>query len=513
VKHATGEKNAESEEPVVLDKPTSKIGLALSGGGFRAAAFHLGVLKRLEEVGLLPHISVVSTVSGGSITGALYALRCAQQGDGAPGSYPVDAVIEEVQDLATCNLRGQALFGSPGRVLRTLGSLVTRRVRRMPLLAEELDRQLFNQASLHSLPDWILINATNLATGKCWKFFSDRAGDYFVGATDRVDKIRVAEAVGASAAYPVLTDPYPFKSRWEYFRADLLDDRWMRPPQGRSGDISPWRRRHGKKEGPLTLPLVDGGVYDNEGLNGLRSEGVDHAIYSSTAGPTDAYNSGWGRDLKRTVEVMHSRLGAVTRQHAHEMTHGVHPGDVRKKAKGIAAEMQAISEEVSAGNAEGLTERLGTWAEQLEEFSAVGHPPRNAQYTRIAPILLRKTTVAENRPASYDPPYNIPPDARGLRVPIVRELARVRTDLDAHAPAVVDLLIAQAYFLTDAHLKIGMRDHLAAITGFDDPLHGITPSWEWAHEVIERANANEKATVQLLKRASEQRLFGRSANQ
>lgn len=513
MKHDTGEKNAEPEEPAVIDKPTSKIGLALSGGGFRAAAFHLGVLKRMEEVGLLPHISIVSTVSGGSITGALYALRCAQHGDGTPGSYPVDTVIEEIRDLVTRNFRGRALFGSPGRILRTLSSLVTRRVRRMPLLVEELDRQLFNQASLSSLPDWILINATNLATGKCWKFFSDRAGDYFIGATDRVDKIRVAEAVGASAAYPVLTDPYPFRSRWEYFRADLLDDRWMRPPQGRSGDISPWRRRHGQKEGPLTLPLVDGGVYDNEGLNGLRSEGVDHAIYSSTAGPTSAYSSGWGRDLKRTVEVMHSRLGAVTRQHAHEMTHGVHPGDVRRKAKEIAAQLQAIQDEVSAGDAEMLTECLESWAEQLEELSGVGHPPRNAQYTRIAPILLRKTTVAENQSSGYDPPYNIPPDNRGLRVPIVRELARVRTDLDAHTPEVVDLLIAQAYFLTDAHLKIGMRDYLAVITGVDDPLHGITPSWEWAHEVVERANANEKATVQLLVGGSEQRLFGRSGNQ
>ena len=28
---------------------TPSIGLALSGGGFRATAFHLGVLKRLEE--------------------------------------------------------------------------------------------------------------------------------------------------------------------------------------------------------------------------------------------------------------------------------------------------------------------------------------------------------------------------------------------------------------------------------------------------------------------------------
>src|SRR5688572_28439269 len=50
------------------------IGLALSGGGFRAAAFHLGVLKRLRELGLLSRIHLLSTVAGGSIVGALWAM-------------------------------------------------------------------------------------------------------------------------------------------------------------------------------------------------------------------------------------------------------------------------------------------------------------------------------------------------------------------------------------------------------------------------------------------------------
>ena len=52
----------------------AKLGLALSGGGFRASFFHLGVLKRLAELDLLRHVEVLSTVSGGSIIGALYIL-------------------------------------------------------------------------------------------------------------------------------------------------------------------------------------------------------------------------------------------------------------------------------------------------------------------------------------------------------------------------------------------------------------------------------------------------------
>ncbi|HEV7744535.1 MAG TPA: patatin-like phospholipase family protein [Pyrinomonadaceae bacterium] len=52
-----------------------KFGLALSGGGFRAALFHLGVLARLAELGVLRRIEVLSCVSGGSIIGAHYYLE------------------------------------------------------------------------------------------------------------------------------------------------------------------------------------------------------------------------------------------------------------------------------------------------------------------------------------------------------------------------------------------------------------------------------------------------------
>jgi NTE family protein len=50
----------------------SKIGLALSGGGARAMAFHLGCLRALHELGVLERVSLLSTVSGGSVIGAMY---------------------------------------------------------------------------------------------------------------------------------------------------------------------------------------------------------------------------------------------------------------------------------------------------------------------------------------------------------------------------------------------------------------------------------------------------------
>src|SRR5206468_6468572 len=54
---------------------SGKVGLALSGGGFRASLFHIGVLARLAELDMLRHVEVLSCVSGGSIIGALYYLN------------------------------------------------------------------------------------------------------------------------------------------------------------------------------------------------------------------------------------------------------------------------------------------------------------------------------------------------------------------------------------------------------------------------------------------------------
>ena len=44
-----------------------EIGLALSGGGVRAAVFHLGVIRRIADDGLLERVTAVSTVSGGRL--------------------------------------------------------------------------------------------------------------------------------------------------------------------------------------------------------------------------------------------------------------------------------------------------------------------------------------------------------------------------------------------------------------------------------------------------------------
>src|SRR5437763_428048 len=52
---------------------TPRVGLAFSGGGFRATCFGLGCLRPLPDQDVLRHIKVISGISGGSLIGAMYA--------------------------------------------------------------------------------------------------------------------------------------------------------------------------------------------------------------------------------------------------------------------------------------------------------------------------------------------------------------------------------------------------------------------------------------------------------
>src|SRR5438876_6451585 len=76
----------------------AKLGLALAGGGFRAALFHLGVLWRLAELDLLRYVEVLSTVSGGSIIGALYTLLLKRELD-QKGSLSREQYVSLIEEL------------------------------------------------------------------------------------------------------------------------------------------------------------------------------------------------------------------------------------------------------------------------------------------------------------------------------------------------------------------------------------------------------------------------------
>src|SRR5215210_5840376 len=99
----------------------AKIGLALSGGGFRAALFHVGVLARLAELGILRAVEVISTVSGGSIIGALYYIHVRNLLQAKPDSAVTDQdYVDIVARIEKTFVRGVET-NLRGRTFRHLG--------------------------------------------------------------------------------------------------------------------------------------------------------------------------------------------------------------------------------------------------------------------------------------------------------------------------------------------------------------------------------------------------------
>jgi hypothetical protein len=86
--------------------------LWLSGGGFRAALFHLGALTRLNELGLLARTGTVGAVAGGSIPAALLATRVPWPLHGAHRDWP-EQVAEPLREIARRNVRARNLLRRP----------------------------------------------------------------------------------------------------------------------------------------------------------------------------------------------------------------------------------------------------------------------------------------------------------------------------------------------------------------------------------------------------------------
>ncbi len=68
-----------------------RLGLALSGGGFRAVLYHLGLVRFLRDAAILPQVTHISAVSGGSIFGAHLVLNWDRY-NGSPNEFDAAGV-------------------------------------------------------------------------------------------------------------------------------------------------------------------------------------------------------------------------------------------------------------------------------------------------------------------------------------------------------------------------------------------------------------------------------------
>ncbi|WP_341317492.1 patatin-like phospholipase family protein [Paraburkholderia sp. IMGN_8] len=232
----------------------TKLGLALSGGGVRAAAFHAGVLQYLAEQRQLEYVSHVSSVSGGSLFVGLVMSRSKYE-------WPTSAayrnhVFGEIREvLTTTSLQTSSL-------VRLLANpLNWRYFMSRANIIEQAIRSVWKidvlMGGLKHTPVWS-INGTTGETGVRFRFKGGRMGDYQSGYAS-VAHLNLASALAVSAAFPGLIGPLAIRPR---------DFRWMKREH--------WDSKDGEK--PYEVPherlhLYDGGIYDNLGIEPLFDVG------------------------------------------------------------------------------------------------------------------------------------------------------------------------------------------------------------------------------------------------
>ncbi len=238
--------------PAQAARQALRLGLAFSGGGYRAAVLHLGVLARLAEEpdDLLSQVAVVSTVSGGSLGMALvYRLNNYQWPSSA--AYLPDTVRGAWHQLTSADIECAFIERALEAVMNwPLAILVSRAGQLARVLREDwgLKRPL---GDLDPEPRWV-INATCYESGKNWRFERTQFGDERFGQCPQTQAVALSDALAASAGFPGLVGALAFPIAGLKFAPPPAEDRCAEPP------LTP--------QAFPTVHLWDGGVYDNLGL-------------------------------------------------------------------------------------------------------------------------------------------------------------------------------------------------------------------------------------------------------
>ncbi len=272
-----------------------KVGLALSGGGFRASFFHIGVLARLAELDILKDIEVISTVSGGSIIGMQYYIRLKELLESKENSQIAQkdyiCLVKNIQKdflkSVQKNIRMKAFekfnplkqsitqkLGEIyqeefyGKDISTMKDLYI-----YPVIENnKIDNfnPHFNNFEISQKVPVLVVNATCLNNGHNWRFTASGMGEsqYMYDTTidlnaihkytryedftkEEFQNFKISDAVASSSCVPGLFDPVELNNSYQY------DE---------------------------TIKLVDGGVYDNQGLASLLDEDCDLIICSDASG-------------------------------------------------------------------------------------------------------------------------------------------------------------------------------------------------------------------------------------
>jgi predicted acylesterase/phospholipase RssA len=419
------------------DNQQKKLGLALSGGGLRASYFHIGVLAQMAEQGLLRHVEVISTVSGGSIIGALYYLQVKKLLESKPDAEIsnqdyiniVRAIETDFKTATDKNIRmstfanftsnlkmAKANYSRSDRIselyndwiyqavlTKTSNPVQMRELKIFPPGEPDFHPHTGNAGRKAKVPI-LNINSTTLNTGRAWQFTAQTMGEPIAedddGApvseetdskSDRYRRARpsydnmaphqqdfgLGHAVGASAGVPGLFPPLSISGLYQ------------------DGDQS------------IRVQLVDGGIYDNQGIDALlREECTDFVISDASA------------QLVVESEPRTDTIPVLTRT-----------------ADCITAD------------------RIRT--ETLKRlFKAYGREKIAFMHLRKG-LGVQEIPWIDNTNAPSGPVRSLPPTSKQFGVdPEVQDLlSQVRTDLDAFSEVEAYSLILDGYLMSSAELK------------------------------------------------------------
>ena len=282
-----------------------KIGLALSGGGFRASLFHIGVLAKLAELDLLRHVEVISCVSGGSIIGAFYYLelkKLLESGKTTAADYL--QLVRDVEKKFLAGVQKNVRTRIAASPLQGLKMALASGYSRSDVIASLYQEHFYDHTAAEGkaparvmtdlmvqpaefagsagetftpkYDNWrlsakvpmLVLNATTMNTGHNWQFTATWMGESPQAISDTIDavpryrrmyyknapaehrEIPIGRAVGASACVPALFEPIVLRN--------LYPDR--------------------------TVRLVDGGVHDNQGLSSLLEQNCRVILVSDASG-------------------------------------------------------------------------------------------------------------------------------------------------------------------------------------------------------------------------------------
>lgn len=238
----------------------SPIALALSGGGIRAMAFHLGVLRRMAERGLLERVARISTVSGGSLLIGLVYKSCDFRWPTSQ-QFLAETYPEVSEQLCSRSLQAGAFL----QLLRPWNWRFC--LSRSNLLALELRKHWGLDVPLSAIslaPEWS-INGTTAENGKRFRFKGSEIGDWELGYA-QAPSFPLGSALAVSAAFPIGFGPLALRTDAYIWKKRAWD-----APKGSEQVVDVGTKR---------LHLYDGGLYDNLGAEPFFHPGKQQAKHA-----------------------------------------------------------------------------------------------------------------------------------------------------------------------------------------------------------------------------------------